>query len=68
MKSKGYHTFTTAAVQSKTKVLYGYFETRARAMNSFASSAFWFYATARDHHTEIDVFEICGGPVSGNAI
>lgn len=58
---KGYHTFTTAAVKSKTPVLYGYFEIRAKAMNSRASSAFWFYNHQPDHWTEIDVFEITGG-------
>ncbi len=62
MRAEGYHTFTTGAVRSKAVVLYGYFELRARAMSSLASSAFWFYAETRDLHTEIDVFEICGGP------
>ncbi len=61
---KGYHTFTTAAVKSKTRVLYGYFEVRCRPMNSRASSAFWFYAQDKKRGnttrwTEIDVFEIC---------
>lgn len=62
----GYHTFTTAAVKSKVKVLYGYFEIKCKPMNSRASSAFWFYAQDPDRKntkwwTEIDVFEICGG-------
>lgn len=56
----GYHTFTTAAVQSKTRVKYGYFEIRCRPMESRCSSAFWFYAIDPDIWTEIDVFEICG--------
>ncbi len=42
----GYHTFTTATVKSKTKVLYGYFEIKCRPMDSRASSSFWFYAHA----------------------
>jgi beta-glucanase (GH16 family) len=57
---EGYHTFTTAAVKSKTKVLYGYFEIKCRPMDSRASSAFWFYAQEPKWWTEIDVFEICG--------
>jgi beta-glucanase (GH16 family) len=56
----GYHTFTTAAVQSKARVKYGYFEMRCRPMDSRCSSAFWFYAIDPDIWTEIDVFEICG--------
>ena len=38
-KKKGYHTFRTAAVQSRHTVLYGYFEVRSKSMNSRASSA-----------------------------
>ena len=57
---EGYHTFTTAAVQSIHRVRYGYFEIRCRPMNSAASSAFWFYAGNEKFWTEIDVFEICG--------
>jgi beta-glucanase (GH16 family) len=56
----GYHTFTTAAVKSKTLCLYGYYEIRCRPMDSHASSAFWFYANDGEHWTEIDVFEIGG--------
>jgi beta-glucanase (GH16 family) len=63
---EGCHTFTTAAVKSKAKVLYGYFEIKCQAMDSRASSAFWFYAQDPDRDgkpwwTEIDVFEIGGG-------
>jgi beta-glucanase (GH16 family) len=54
----GYHTFTTAFVKGKTKVRYGYFEIRARAMDSQASSAFWFYDITPEIWSEIDVFEI----------
>lgn len=61
LKKDGYHTFTSAAVQSKERVLYGYFEVRARAMRSHGSSAFWFYYTEPERWTEIDVFEIGGG-------
>ena len=56
----GYHTFTTAAVKSKKRMLYGYYEVRFKPMDSRASSAFWFYAIDPDIWTEIDVFEICG--------
>lgn len=57
---EGYHTFTTAAVQSKALVKYGYFEIKCRPMRSKASSAFWFYHATDAIWTEIDVFEICG--------
>jgi beta-glucanase (GH16 family) len=56
----GYHTFTTAAVKSKAKVLYGYFEIRCRPMRSRASSAFWLYENEPTVSTEIDIFEIAG--------
>lgn len=62
---KGYHTYTTAAVKSKALVRYGYFEIRARPMDSRASSAFWFYRSEPDLWTEIDVFEI-GGRAPGH--
>jgi beta-glucanase (GH16 family) len=58
LKAQGYHTYTSAAVQSKTKVLYGYFEVTAKAMASAGSSAFWFYSNTPKEWTEIDVFEI----------
>ncbi len=57
---KGYHTYTCAAVKSKARVRYGYFEIKCRAMNSRGSSAFWFYAGTPEIWTEIDVFEIGG--------
>lgn len=57
---EGYHTFTSAAVQSRKKVLYGFFEIRCRAMNSALSSAFWLYVQDSVKQEEIDIFEICG--------
>ena len=57
---EGYHTFTTAAVKSKERMLYGYYEIRCKPMDSRCSSAFWFYAGDPDTWTEIDVFELCG--------
>ncbi len=59
-KDKGYHTYTSAAVQSKGLVKYGYFEVKARAMKSHGSSSFWFYHSTPEEWTEIDVFEIGG--------
>lgn len=58
---KGYKSFTSAAVQSKMRVKYGYFEIKARPMKSQGSSAFWFYCSEPAEWTEIDVFEIGGG-------
>ncbi|MBC8471987.1 MAG: family 16 glycosylhydrolase [Planctomycetes bacterium] len=63
-KEKGYHTYTSAAVQSKTKVKYGYFEVKCRPMKSHGSSSFWFYESSPELWTEIDVFEI-GGAAPG---
>jgi len=63
-KDKGYHTYTSAAVQSKTKVKYGYFEVKCRPMKSHGSSSFWFYESNPELWTEIDVFEI-GGAAPG---
>lgn len=57
---EGYHTFTTAAVQSTRKVLYGFFEIRCRPMDSALSSAFWLYTSDSVKQEEIDIFEICG--------
>jgi hypothetical protein len=60
-RDKGYHTYTSAAVKSKTTVKYGYFEVRCRPMKSHGSSSFWFYDSTPEIWTEIDVFEIGGG-------
>ena len=63
-KEKGYHTYTSAAVQSKTKVTYGCFEVKCKPMRSHGSSSFWFYDRTAQLWTEIDVFEI-GGAAPG---
>ncbi|MDH4241791.1 MAG: family 16 glycosylhydrolase, partial [Phycisphaerae bacterium] len=63
-RDKGYHTYTSAAVQSKTRAKYGYFEIKCRPMKSHGSSSFWFYDNTPDLWTEIDVFEI-GGAAPG---
>jgi len=60
LRKRGFNTFSSASVRSKYTVKYGYFEIKARAMNSHGSSAFWFYDQAPSLWTEIDVFEICG--------
>jgi len=59
-KDKGYHTYTSAAVQSKGLVKYGYFEVKCKPMASAGSSSFWFYHQTPGLWTEIDVFEIGG--------
>lgn len=63
-RAQGYHDYTSAVVISLEKVLYGYFEVRAKPMNSAGSSSFWFAGTADGWRTEIDVFEI-GGAAEG---
>jgi hypothetical protein len=60
-RDKGYHTYTSAAVKSKTTVKYGYFEVKCKPMKSAGSSSFWFYNSTPEMWTEIDVFEIGGG-------
>ncbi|MGC8669172.1 MAG: LamG domain-containing protein; glycoside hydrolase family 16 protein [Chthonomonadales bacterium] len=64
LRREGYHTYSSAAVQSRGTVLYGYFEVRAKPMPSAGSSAFWFYKADPEEWTEIDVFEI-GGRAKG---
>jgi len=62
LKAKGYHSFSSASVRSKYLVKYGYFEVKAKAMNSVSSNAFWFQPPPTDSlAVEIDVFELCGG-------
>lgn len=57
---EGYHSFSSAAVQSTKKVLYGFFEIKCKAMDSALSSAFWLYTNDSIKQEEIDIFEICG--------
>jgi beta-glucanase (GH16 family) len=61
----GYHDYTSAAVHSKIRSRYGYYEVQAKPMNSGGSSSFWFHQEATPGwSTEIDVFEL-GGKVKG---
>jgi beta-glucanase (GH16 family) len=64
LKPLGFHDYSSAAVQSVGRVLYGYFEVRAKPMRSAGSSSFWFYGADPNEWTEIDVFEI-GGRAKG---
>jgi len=61
----GYKDYTSAALHTKARSSYGYYEVKAKPMNSGGSSSFWFQ---RDETpgwaTEIDVFEI-GGKAKG---
>lgn len=61
----GYHDYTSAAVHSKVRSGYGYYEVQAKPMNSAGSSSFWFQVEdVPGWLTEIDVFEI-GGNAKG---
>ena len=64
LEKRGYRDYTSAALHSKARSSYGYYEVKARPMNSGGSSAFWFQQEDRKNFpnwaTEIDVFEICG--------
>ena len=64
-----YNTYSSASVVSKALFRYGYFEIKARPMNSAGSSAFWLSGSsltdAGRHSLEIDVFEI-GGNAKGH--
>ncbi len=54
-----YENYTTAAVMSKQKSHYGYFEIKAKAAPASITSSFWLKASDGDK-SEIDVFEIVG--------
>ena len=61
----GYKDYTSAALHSKAYSSYGYYETKAKPMDSGGSSAFWFiHDETPGWGTEIDVFEI-GGKAKG---
>lgn len=60
-----FHTYTSAAVQAKEKSLYGYYEVRAKPMDSAGSSSFWFAGQSKEWRTEIDVYEF-GGKAIGH--
>ena len=64
LKKSGYHTYSSAIVYSNELVRYGYFEVRAKPMNSAGSSSFWFSNSEGPWRTEIDVFEL-GGKAKG---
>jgi alpha-L-fucosidase len=64
-KALGYRDYTSAAVHTLDRTCYGYFEVKAKPMNSAGSSSFWFQQDAEPGWaTEIDVFEI-GGKAPG---
>ncbi len=64
-EAQGYRDYTSAAVHSTVRVCYGYFEVRARPMDSAGSSSFWFQQDDDPQWgTEIDVLEI-GGKAPG---
>ena len=58
---QGYTNYTSAALRSVARASYGYYEVRARPMDSAGSSSFWFQVEdVPQWFTEIDVFELCG--------
>ena len=64
-EKRGYKDYTSAALHSKVRSSYGYYEVKARPMNSGGSSSFWFQQDDQPGwRTEIDVFEI-GGKAKG---
>ncbi len=61
----GYKDYTSACLYSKIRAHYGYYEVKAKPMNSGGSSSFWFQVEdVPGWLTEIDVFEI-GGKAKG---
>ena len=65
LEKEGYQDYTSAALYNKTRSSYGYYEIKAKPMNSAGSSAFWFHKEdTQNWLTEIDVFEI-GGKAKG---
>jgi beta-glucanase (GH16 family) len=65
LEKNGYRDYTSAALHTKALTRYGYYEVKARPMNSGGSSSFWFqHGDTPGLITEIDVFEI-GGKAKG---
>ncbi|VVP81960.1 hypothetical protein PS918_02386 [Pseudomonas fluorescens] len=63
----GFKDYSSAMVRTNERGFYGYYEARAKPMNSAGSSAFWLAWTGMaDNATEIDIFEI-GGKTKGAA-
>jgi beta-glucanase (GH16 family) len=64
LANQGYHDYSSAALHTRARSSYGYYEVKARPMHSSGSSAFWFTnedpKTDPEWGTEIDVFELCG--------
>jgi beta-glucanase (GH16 family) len=64
LEKAGYHDYSSAGLHSRVRSSYGYYEVKARAMDSGGSSSFWFQQEDRqqfpERATEIDVFELCG--------
>jgi len=64
-EKQGYKDYTSAALHTKVRSSYGYYEVKAKPMNSGGSSSFWFcHDETPGWGTEIDVFEI-GGKAKG---
>jgi beta-glucanase (GH16 family) len=56
---QGYAGYTTGFIETEERSGYGYYEIKARPMNSAFCSAFWMTDTGlADNGTEIDMFEI----------
>jgi len=56
---KGFAGYTSALIRSNERTGYGYYEIRAKAMPSAASSSFWLAHTGlKNDETEIDIFEL----------
>jgi len=65
LQKYGYKDYTSAALHTKARAHYGYYEVLARPMDSGGSSSFWFQQDGvPGWGTEIDVFEI-GGKAKG---
>lgn len=62
--------YSTAFVQSRERILYGYFEVRSRSMKANVCNAFWLHNPLDppakwlkgDFSEEIDIFEVFGNP------
>ncbi|WP_397448288.1 family 16 glycosylhydrolase [Pseudomonas sp. NA-150] len=62
----GYKGYSSAMVRTIARGFYGYYESRAKPMNSAGSSAFWLAWTGiADNATEVDIFEIGGKTRNG---
>lgn len=64
-QTAAYGNWTTAMVESRHMVRYGFFEVRSKPGNGVISSAFWLSWNTDTDWTELDVYELGGNATGG---